>query len=66
MLSSLLILVSILFLVVRFETCEGLLLVIIAELQSLVLSLCVKVSDHGGTANVVLRYGYGQFCWMCL
>ena len=51
---------------VRFETVEGCLWEIKVTPQSFVLSRCDYNKKCGGTTNVVLGDGYGQFGWLCL
>ena len=52
--------------VVRFDTGEGYLWSITVIPQSLVISRCDDKKWCGGTKNVVLGYGYGQFGFTCL
>ena len=57
--------VSTSFVVVRFDTGKTQMGAIIEAPQSLVISFFGEDTDHGGTKNVVLRYGLGQFHWIC-
>ena len=58
--------VSTWFVVVKYDMDDGWLWEIKLSLQYFVLSRCDDNSEHGGTTNVVLGYGYGQLCWLCL
>ena len=51
---------------VVFDTGEGSLWENLVALQSLFLSRCGDNAEIGGTKNVVLEDGYGQFRWICL
>ena len=56
--------VSTWFVVVRFDSGEGLLRTIIAALQSLALSFFGEDADLGGTTNVLLGGGWLLLCWV--
>ena len=50
---------------VRCDKGDGWLRVITVEIQPFVISRCDDNIERGGTTNVVLGYGYGQFYWIC-
>ena len=61
-----LILVSTLFVVVRFDKGVGLMKVIIYSLKQIVLSFFGEDTDHDSTTNVLMGYGQGRFLLLLL